>query len=405
MAVAEALLFGPLAQELGARALSHPPDLDRSLGTRVGVTFVGSALRADERELLARLPSAVLGRFPEGGAGSEGEDWLACDPAELASAAAQSSAAACFLAAVEERARPPGPPRFMGVVNVTPDSFSDGGRFLDPARAIEHGLSLEAEGADLLDIGGESTRPGARAVELEEELRRVLPVVDALARSCRVPISVDTSKAAVARAALDRGAALVNDVTAGRGDAEMLPLVAKRRCDLVLMHMRGTPADMQRDPRYGDPVAEVARFLRERVAACLRAGIELQRMVLDPGIGFGKRVEHNLDLLRRLSELRSLGRPLCLGVSRKSFIAEVAGRLRTARSGEPGDALDRSGGTAAALVSCLQGGAEILRVHEVARGIEAAAVALAIAARSSLPPHAERRSPSPLHLAGPCTPI
>ncbi len=259
----------------------------------------------------------------------------------------------------------------MGVVNVTPDSFSDGGEFLDPARAVEHGLELVAEGADVVDVGGESTRPGAEAVPAEEELRRVEPVVAGLAGR-GAAVSIDTAKAAVAAAALDAGAEVVNDVTALRGDAELGALCAERGCDVVLMHMRGTPRTMQDDPVYEDVVDDVRRFLAERIEAALDAGIEPERIWVDPGIGFGKTVEHNLELLRRLDELASLGRPIVVGTSRKSFIGAITGR----------EAHERLGGTIASCVLAYAGGAAMVRVHDVAPVREALAVAEAILDRS-----------------------
>jgi dihydropteroate synthase len=257
--------------------------------------------------------------------------------------------------------------KLMGVVNVTPDSFSDGGLYLDPARAIAHGRELEAAGAAILDVGGESTRPGAEEVALEEELRRVEPVVAGLVGGEAI-VSVDTSKAAVAAAALDAGAAIVNDVTALRGDQEMAALCADRGATVVLMHMLGTPRTMQDEPRYGDVVADVKAFLAERVEAAMAAGVAEERIWLDPGIGFGKTAEHNLELLRRLSELRELGRPLVIGTSRKSFIGRLDGS----------DAGERLGGTIASSVLAVAEGAEVLRVHDVAEVGQAMAVAGAI---------------------------
>ncbi len=249
------------------------------------------------------------------------------------------------------------PLRLMGVINVTPDSFSDGGRFLDPARAIELGLQLRSEGADILDIGGESTRPGSAPIPVEEELRRVLPVIEGLAQRERSAVSVDTSKYEVARAALDAGATIVNDVTAGRCDPRMLPLVAERGATCVLMHMQGSPRSMQSNPAYVDVVREVADFLRERVDAALSVGVDRERIWIDPGIGFGKTLEHNLELLVRLPELSELGLPICLGVSRKSFIAA----LESASHAPPSPAEARLGGTAAAVaLGVLGGGREIL---------------------------------------------
>jgi len=258
-------------------------------------------------------------------------------------------------------------PKLMGVVNVTPDSFSDGGLYLDPEAAIRHGEGLARAGAAILDVGGESTRPGAEEVAPEEELRRVWPVIEGLAE-IDAQISVDTSKAAVAEAALDAGAEIVNDVTALRGDSEMAALCAERGATVVLMHMLGTPRTMQRDPVYEDVVADVKAFLAERVEVAMAAGVAEERIWLDPGIGFGKTAEHNLELLRRLAELRELGRPLVIGTSRKSFIGKVDGS----------DAGERLGGTIASSVLAAADGAEVLRVHDVAEVGQAMAVAGAI---------------------------
>jgi dihydropteroate synthase len=257
--------------------------------------------------------------------------------------------------------------QLMGVVNVTPDSFSDGGLYLDPEAAILHGEQLVEAGAEILDVGGESTRPGAEPVDAEEELRRVIPVIQGLKDlDCRV--SVDTSKAAVAVAALDEGAEIVNDVTALRGDAEMASLCAERGATVVLMHMLGEPRTMQEDPRYENVVADVKAFLAERLGAAVAAGIEEDRIWLDPGIGFGKTAVHNMELLRRLGELRELGRPLVVGASRKSFIGRV--------DGSPAD--QRLGGTIASSVLAAAEGADVLRVHDVAEMRQALAVAAAI---------------------------
>jgi len=258
-------------------------------------------------------------------------------------------------------------PVLMGVVNVTPDSFSDGGLYLDPEAAIAHGRELAAAGAEILDVGGESTRPGAEPVGAGEELRRVVPVIRGLAEG-EARISVDTSKAAVAAAALDAGAEIVNDVTALRGDPAMAPLCAERGATLVLMHMLGEPRTMQTDPRYDDVVVDVRSFLAERLKAAVAAGIDAERVWLDPGIGFGKTAAHNMELLRRLGELRELGRPLVIGTSRKSFIGRV--------DGSPADR--RLGGTIASSVLAAAEGAEVLRVHDVAEMRQALAVATAI---------------------------
>jgi dihydropteroate synthase len=261
----------------------------------------------------------------------------------------------------------------MGIVNVTPDSFSDGGLFLDPGRAIAHGIELAAEGADILDVGGESTRPGAAAVDAELELDRVGPVVAALAAADGpgVDVSIDTSKSEVAAAALDRGAAIVNDVSALRADPDLAALCAERDCAVVLMHMQGTPRTMQSNPTYEDVVEDVRAFLAERIQTAVDAGVDERRIWVDPGIGFGKTVAHNLELLRRLGELRELGRPIVIGSSRKSFIGTITGR----------DAGERLGGTVASNVLALAAGADVFRVHDVAEVARALRVAAAILPR------------------------
>ena len=267
--------------------------------------------------------------------------------------------------------------RIMGVVNVTPDSFSDGGRFLEPARAVEHGLELLEQGADLLDIGGESTRPGAAPLAPAEELRRVLPVVAGLRERCRAPLSIDTRHAEVAREALDAGATIVNDVSAGRHDARLLALVAERGAGFVAMHMQGSPRDMQNEPRYADVLAEVREFLRERIAAALAAGVTRAGLWIDPGIGFGKTLEHNLALLAGTRELAALGQPLLVGVSRKSFVAALEERERRVPSAPE----QRLGGTLAASLFAARAGAAILRAHDVAPLRQALLVEQALAAR------------------------
>jgi len=270
--------------------------------------------------------------------------------------------------------------RLMGVVNVTPDSFSDGGLFLDPGAAVAHGWRLAQEGAEILDVGGESTRPGADPVGAEEELRRVLPVVEGLAAMASgAVISIDTSKASVARAALGAGATLVNDVTALRGDPEMPGVVAQSGAECCLMHMLGEPRTMQRGvgevggvggvgrvggPQYKDVVDDVKAFLEQRLAFAVAEGIAEERVLLDPGIGFGKTLEHNLQLLRRLSELAVLGRPLVVGTSRKSFIGRILAAAGTVS--EPVDVAGRLPGTIATCVLAYERGARVLRVHDVA---------------------------------------
>jgi len=278
-------------------------------------------------------------------------------------------------------------PELMGIVNVTPDSFSDGGRFLDPEAAVAHGQRLAAEGAAWLDVGGESTRPGAPPVSAKEELERVLPVVRALVEADLAPVSIDTRRSSVASAALEAGASMVNDVGAGLDDPEMLAVVREHGCRYALMHRLGTPGQMQEAPRYSDVVAEVLEFLRVRTAACLEAGLPAEALLVDPGIGFGKTLDHNLELIARLSELRALGYPLLVGVSRKSFIAHVTGRQREAdwrRSEARDDPSERVGGTAAAVTFCVRAGVELLRVHDVAIMSEAVAVARALYERAEV---------------------
>lgn len=262
-------------------------------------------------------------------------------------------------------------PLLMGIVNVTPDSFFDGGRFYDPRLAVEHGRRLVEEGADFLDIGAESTRPGSVPIDDEEELRRLVPIVTALAQAVSVPISVDTSKAAVAKAAIKAGAVMVNDVTALRGDPDMADVVAQTGVALVLMHMQGTPQTMQQAPTYGDVVEEVADFLAERARFAMERGVAKSRIVLDPGIGFGKVLTHNLDLLAHLRMLTTLGFPVLVGPSRKGFIGQL-----TKQSVE-----GRAWGTAGVVALAVEQGANILRVHDVAAMRDVVNVATAISGR------------------------
>jgi dihydropteroate synthase len=265
------------------------------------------------------------------------------------------------------------PFQVMGVINVTPDSFSDGGRFLDAEAAVAHGRRLAGEGADILDVGGESTRPGAEAVTAEVEAGRVVPVIAGLRESARTPlISIDTSKAAVAAAALDAGAGLVNDVTAFAADPELAGLVADRGVPCCLMHMLGTPRTMQENPRYDDVVSDVKAHLEARLAFAVAEGVAEAQVMLDPGIGFGKTLEHNLELLARLEEIVAIGRPVVIGTSRKSFLGKLTGR----------DAGDRLPGTIATNVLALLAGARVFRVHDVAPVRDALTVAAAtVAAR------------------------
>jgi dihydropteroate synthase len=250
----------------------------------------------------------------------------------------------------------------MGVLNVTPDSFSDGGEFLTADKAIEHGLQIAAEGAHIIDVGGESTRPGSEPVTGEEELRRVIPVIEKLRRKLDVPISIDTSKAEVARAAIQAGASIVNDVTGGRADDQMLPLVAETKSAFIIMHMQGTPRTMQIQPRYTDVVAEISEFFRQQYARAIGLNIDPMAIAFDPGIGFGKTLEHNLELLAQLERLRSHDRALVVGVSRKSFLGKLIGSPEISDRLIPG----------LALTSFLRArGADVFRVHDVRENVYA----------------------------------
>lgn len=261
----------------------------------------------------------------------------------------------------------------MGVVNVTPDSFSDGGLYLDPGRAVDRGLELAAEGADILDVGGESTRPGSRPTPEAEELARVVPVVTALRKRSAALISVDTTKAAVAEAALDAGADIINDTSAFRFDPAMAGVAARSGAGVVLMHMLGTPLTMQDAPRYEDLLGEIAAFLAERIRIAVAAGVRAERVIVDPGIGFGKTFEDNLELLRRPEAFHALGRPLLLGFSRKAFLGRILDR-------PPAERLE---GTIAAAVLAVERGAHILRVHDVGPVARAVRTAEAILGESS----------------------
>ena len=265
-------------------------------------------------------------------------------------------------------------PLIMGVVNVTPDSFFDGGRYFDTAAAVAHAVQLVEEGADLLDVGAESTRPGADIVNEAEERRRAIPVVTAVAKAVTVPISIDTSKAAVARAALDAGAVLVNDVTALQGDPAMVDVVARTGAGIVLMHMYGTPRTMQQDPRYDDVVAEISDFFEERIRFAMAQGIERRQIILDPGIGFGKLLLHNLTLLAQLCRFEQFECPLLIGVSQKAFLGQLVDR----------PVQERQWGTAAAVAMAVDRGAGILRVHDVRAMKDVVRVATAISRQTAL---------------------
>lgn len=248
-------------------------------------------------------------------------------------------------------------PLVMGILNVTPDSFSDAGAYASPDKAVAAARAMADEGADLIDIGGESTRPGAQRIFADEQIRRVLPVIQKLAGRIGTTLSIDTTRAQVALAALEAGATLINDISGGAEDPEMLPLAARRQAPIVLMHMQGQPATMQVNPQYGDVVREVKEHLASRLAAAQQAGVRPERVLLDPGIGFGKTADHNLTLLRELRQLTELGRPLLLGTSRKGFIGRITGES---------DAAERIMGTAATVAWCVANGAAIVRAHDVA---------------------------------------
>ena len=253
----------------------------------------------------------------------------------------------------------------MGTLNLTPDSFYDGGRYSTKAAAIDRALQMVEEGADIIDVGGESSRPGARQTNVDEELARVIPVVEQIARRNDILISVDTTKSAVAQAAIAHGASIINDISALHFDPDMAEIVAESSAFLVLMHMQGRPETMQHDPAYADVVAEIKDFLRERMDVAVSAGMDRKRLIIDPGIGFGKRLAHNLDILRRLSEFKDIGVPILIGLSRKSFLGEI---LNLPSS-------ERLVGTIAANAIAIANGADIIRVHDVKEGRRTADVA------------------------------
>ena len=256
----------------------------------------------------------------------------------------------------------------MGVLNVTPDSFADGGRFFDRDRAIERGLTMAGEGADIIDVGGESTRPFSEPVSADEEMERVLPVIEALAGEVDVPVSIDTTKAEVARAALAAGALMLNDVSALRFDPGMAGVAAESGAPLIVMHMKGTPGDMQKDPRYDDLIGEIRVFLEGVVQEAVQAGVRREQILIDPGIGFGKTFDHNLQLIRDLDRLSVVGRPLVLGCSRKAFIGHILGK----------EADDRDPGTMAAVAAGVLNGAHVVRVHNVAMAVDAVRIVDAV---------------------------
>jgi dihydropteroate synthase len=332
---------------LPVKAAAAGPAFGLAVAGRADLIFAAAELTEREGEAVRRRLAAAADL-----AGGAGEDWAA---------------------SLQRLQRPRPPiaglamdrPRLMGIVNVTPDSFADGGRWLDPGAAVAHGLQLEAEGADILDIGGESTRPGAEPVAAEEELRRVMPVVAALAGQVRVPISIDTRNAEVMRRAADAGARIINDVAALGHDPGALRVAAGSGLPVVLMHAQGDPRIMQIDPRYDDVVLDVYDWLEARIAACEAAGIDRDRIVVDPGIGFGKTRDHNLALIGSLGIFHGLGCPILLGASRKSFVGHLSGGAPAAGR--------LPGSVAAALLGAAQG-VQVLRVHDVAATRQALAV-------------------------------
>ena len=260
----------------------------------------------------------------------------------------------------------------MGILNVTPDSFSDGGKFLSVEAAVAQGKKMAGEGADIIDVGGESTRPGAIKLPAAEELTRVIPVIENLRMAVKVPLSIDTYKSEVARKALAAGACIINDVTALRGDRKMAQLAADAKVPVVLMHMKGTPRTMQKRPHYRNAVGEISDFLRERASFAIRNGIKSENIIIDPGLGFGKRIEDNIDIIRGLEKFRRFGYPVLVGPSRKSFIGNILGL----------SVEERREGTLAAVTACVLNGADIVRVHDVREARHAALVAGAIRARA-----------------------
>jgi dihydropteroate synthase len=265
----------------------------------------------------------------------------------------------------------PRPALVMGIVNVTPDSFADGGKFLDASAAVKHALKLAEEGAEILDVGGESTRPNAKPVSEKEELRRVIPVIEKLAAKIKIPLSIDTMKPAVARAALQSGASIVNDVAANRADNLMWKIVAEFRAGYICMHAQGSPQTMQKNPRYKNVVREVSEFFLERLKKMQTAGVAPEQIIFDPGIGFGKTLEHNLQLLAQLEIFAKLNRPLLLGVSRKSFIEKISGAKLN----------ERLPASLACATLAIESGAQIVRTHDVAATVQALRMAEAILSR------------------------
>jgi dihydropteroate synthase len=256
----------------------------------------------------------------------------------------------------------------MGVINITPDSFSDGGKFYDTKVAISHAKYLVSNGADILDVGGESTRPGSESVTMDEEMKRVIPVIEGISNEVEIPISIDTCKSEVAKAALDAGACIINDISAMRSDPRIANVAAESQSPLILMHMQGTPKDMQKDPKYKDVMGDIKEFLEERLDLAQSKGVTRENMIIDPGIGFGKTLEHNYEIIRRLRELKDLNLPILMGTSRKSFIGNTLGL----------DVNERLEGTLATITMSIINGADIIRVHDVKEAVRTAKMTDAI---------------------------
>lgn len=256
----------------------------------------------------------------------------------------------------------------MGVINVTPDSFSDGGKFYDSKVAITHAKHLVSEGADIIDVGGESTRPGSESVSLDEEMRRVIPVIEGISKEVNAPVSIDTCKSEVAKAALDAGACIINDISAMRSDPKIASVASEYSSPLILMHMQGTPKDMQKNPQYDDIMEDIKKFLNARVDFAISKGVPRENIIIDPGIGFGKTLEHNYDIIRRLEELEQFNLPILIGTSRKSFIGNTLGL----------DVDDRLEGTLATITISIINGADIVRVHDVKEAVRTARMTDAI---------------------------
>jgi len=256
----------------------------------------------------------------------------------------------------------------MGVLNVTPDSFSDGGRYFEPERAVEHGLQMARDGADIIDVGGESTKPYAKRLSCSQEMDRVIPVIEVLARELSIPISIDTYKSEVAQEGLKAGASIINDISALRFDPNMAPVAARHDVPLILMHMKGTPENMQQNPHYRDLISEISQFLKDAIDRSVKAGVREELIIVDPGIGFGKTFDHNLEIIEKLGQFKSLGRPLLLGTSNKAFIGHILDK----------GVDERDTGSMASVAAGVMNGAQMVRVHNVKMGVETVKVIDAI---------------------------